>query len=131
MRFNSSCFRGSVMLLCGISPAFCSRKTHLSRQCSAPLADIDQREHRVSAIGVLGQPAVAHLGEAPQALERQKRMLHQGANRGLAPIGLLVRFGERAMLVPTLVGEVFSFGSDGFEPLTLLLAPIGAVAVEA
>ena len=57
------------------SPALRSRWTHLSREGPPPLAHIDQRQHGEGAVGVLGQAATAGLGEAPQALEGQERML--------------------------------------------------------
>src|SRR5512132_3652043 len=97
------------------SPALRSRRTHLSHEWPPPFAHIDQREHGVGAIGVLRQTAIACLGEAPDALEGQERMLGLGAHRRLPAIGLLVRITERAVLVCPLVGEVLGLGRNLLE----------------
>src|SRR4029450_13746342 len=119
-----------LMPILWFSFAFCSHSRHLSRERSSPLAQIDQREHGIGAVGVLGQPAVARLGKAPQALERQKRVLDDGAHGGLAPVRLLVRVAQWWILLGPPVGEVTRSGGGLLEPLALLVAPIGAIAVE-
>ena len=105
------------------SPALRSRWTHLSREGPPPLAHIDQRQHSEGAVGVLDQAAIAGLGEAPQALEGQERMLDLGAHRGLPAIGLPVCLGERPVLVHPLIGEVLGLRRDVLESLALLLGP--------
>src|ERR1700693_3824962 len=112
------------------SPALRSCKRHLSYEWPSPFAHIDQRQHGVGAVGVLRQATIADLGEAPDALERQERMLDLGAHGGLSTIGLLVRIGEWGVLVRPLVGEVLGVGRDVLESFALLLAPVGAVAIE-
>src|SRR5689334_12948188 len=97
-----------------------SRWTHLCRERSAPLAQVDQRQHGVQAIGVFGQTTVAHFRITPDALERQEPMLDLGAYRRLAPISLLVRIAERPVLVRPLVGEVLGLGRNLLELFTLL-----------
>src|SRR5205085_4790869 len=92
------------------SPALCSRRRHLSCERPPPFAYIDQRQHGIGAVGVLLQATIAGLGEAPDALEGQKRMLNLGAHGGLSAIGLLVRIAQRPVLVRPLVGEVPGIG---------------------
>ncbi len=112
-------------------PASCSCWTHLSRQRSSPLDEVEHRQHGEGPIGILCQTAIAHLGKAPQALQGQERVLDLGAHTRLAPVRFLVGFGQRAVSVGALVGEVLRLGRDSLEPLTLIFAPVGAVAVEA
>src|SRR4051795_10549042 len=85
-----------------------------------PFAHIEQRQHGVGAVGVLGQSAIARLGKTPQALEGQERMLDLGAHRGLSAIGLLIRIAERPVLIGALVGKVFGLGCNLLESLALL-----------
>src|SRR4029077_109462 len=112
------------------SSAPCSCRTQLCRERPTPFAQVDQREHGEGTVGVLRQTAIARLGEAPQALEGQKRMLDLGAHRRLSAIGLLVRLGQRPVLVRPLVGEVFCLGRDGLELFAWLLAPVGTIPIE-
>ena len=83
----------------GFIPTLSSHRTDLWRQRSIPFVQIDQRQHGEGPVGILGQAAIAHLGEAPDALEHQKRMLDFGTHRRFAGIGLFVGFGERAISV--------------------------------
>src|SRR5215211_1818167 len=76
----------------GKSPALRSCRTHLSCERPPPFAHIEQRQHGVGAVGVLGQSAIARLGKTPQALEGQERMLDLGAHRGFSTIGYLFCF---------------------------------------
>ena len=57
-------------------------------------------------------------------------MFDLGAHRGLAAIGLLVRFGQRPVLVGPLVGEVARPGCAVLESFALPLSSVGAVAIE-
>src|SRR5215203_2629524 len=111
-------------------PALRSHRRHLSYEWSTPFAHVDQREHGVGTVGVLRQTAIAHLGEAPNALERQEWMLDLRAHRRLPAIGLLLGIAERAVPVCGLIGEVLGLGCTLLEPRTLLLAPVGAVSIE-
>src|SRR4030066_1586860 len=115
----------------GDFPASGSCRTHLSRQRSSPFADVEHRQHGESPVGILCQAAIANLGKAPQALQNQKRVLDLGAHTGLAPVRFPVCLGQRTALVGAFVGEIPSLRRNSLEPLTLLFAPIGAVAVEA
>ena len=51
------------------------------QQAAPDHVQIRQREHREQSGGVLGQSAVAHLGEAPQLLHHPEGMLTTGASR--------------------------------------------------
>lgn len=105
------------------SPALPSCRTHLCCEGPPPFAQIDHRQHGEGTVGVHRQAAIAGLGEAPQALEGQERVLDLGAHRGLAAIGLLVRIAERPVLVRPLIGEILGLGGDVLEPFALLLSP--------
>src|SRR5258706_5866683 len=114
----------------GYSPVFWLRRSHLCCERFSPLAQIDHRQHRESTVGIFGKPAIANLGEAPDALECQKRMFDLGTHAGLAPVGLPVRIAQGPAPVCPLVGEIFRPGRNLLEPLALFLAPVGTVAVE-
>jgi hypothetical protein len=60
----------------------------------------------------LRQAAIAGLGKAPQALDRQKRMLDLRAHTGLASVGFPVGIGQRSVPVSALIGEVL--GLSGY-----------------
>ena len=89
----------------------------------------DHRQHGKGAIGVLGQPPVAHSGKAPQALEGEKRVLNLGAHGGLTAVGLPVGLGEGRVAVGALVGEVPGPGRVLLHPLALGAAAVGAVPI--
>src|SRR3954454_3475209 len=57
-------------------------------------------------------------------------MFDLGAHRGFSTIGLLIRIAERPVLVGALVGEVLGLGRKLLESLALLLAPVGAIAIQ-
>src|SRR4051812_34402142 len=57
-------------------------------------------------------------------------MLDLGAHRGFSTIGLLIGIAERPVLVGALVGEVLGLGRKLLESLALLLAPVGAIAIQ-
>lgn len=59
----------------GYFPFGVSCRTHLSYQRPAVLENVDGGQHGKGAVGILRQTAIAHLGEAPQALEDQEGML--------------------------------------------------------
>src|SRR3954449_10223711 len=115
----------------GKSPALRSCRTHLSCERPPPFAHVEQCQHGVGAVGVLGQSAIARLGKTPEALEGQERMLDFGAHRGFSTIGLLIPIAKWPVLVGALVGEVLGLGRNLLESLALLLAPVGAVAIQA
>lgn len=50
-------------------------RAHQCRHAHCGHVQVDHCQRREGAIGVLGQPATAHLGENPQALEDLKRVL--------------------------------------------------------
>lgn len=58
-------------------------------------------------------------------------MLDLRSPTGLPAIGFLVSGGQRAVSVGLFAGEVLCVRRIDLQPLTLLLASVGAVAVEA
>ena len=60
-------------------PVTCSRWTYLSYEGYSLFSQIDQSKHCEGSIGVLSQTAIAPLGETPEMLERQERMLNLGS----------------------------------------------------
>ena len=114
----------------GGSPLPVSCWTHLSCQRSSPLHEVCHRQHGKGPVGILRQAAIANLGKAPQALEREERMFDLGAHARLAPIGFLVGIGQRRIPISTLVGEVLDLGGGLLEPLPLNFTPVGAGAVD-
>ena len=111
-------------------PVICSRWTYLSHEGYSPFSQIDQSKHCEGSIGVLSQTAITRLGETPEMLERQERMLNLGSHTRLFTIGLFVSIGQWTIPVRALIGEVPRVGCDGFEKLPLVLAPVSAIAVE-
>ena len=111
-------------------PVICSRWTYLSHEGYSPFSQIDQSKHCKRSIGVLSQTAITRLGETPEMLERQERMLNLGSHTRLFTIGLFVSIGQWTIPVRALIGEVPRVGCDGFEKLPLVLAPVSAIAVE-
>lgn len=83
----------------GAFPFVDSCRTHLSRQRSAVLEDVDRSEHGKGAVGILRQTAIAHLGEAPQAFEDQEGILDLRPDAGLAAVRFLVGIGQRDIAV--------------------------------
>lgn len=69
--------------------------THLSGQRSAVLEKVDRRQQGEGAVGILRQAAIAHLGEAPQALEDQEGMLDLGSDSRLVAVRFLLGIGQR------------------------------------
>lgn len=68
--------------------------------------DVCQAQGHERARGVLGQPALAHLGKTPQPLDHREDMLHAGPHLGLVAIPGALQFIDFASLAYTLVGEV-------------------------
>lgn len=58
-------------------------------------------------------------------------MLNLGAHARFKAVGRLIRVGQRRIAVGPRVGEVLGVRCDLLQPLTLFLAPVSAVAVEA
>src|SRR5918993_2633159 len=104
------------------------RYRHRSCDWPSPFADVDQCQHGIGAVSVLCQAAVAHLHEAPNALEGQERVFDLRSYGRFSAIGLSIALAERAVAVPGLVGEVASTRGDSLQLLPLLLSPISAVA---
>jgi hypothetical protein len=111
-------------------PLSCSCWAHLSRQWTTPLDEIDHRQHRKCAVGILGQSTIAGLGKSPEVLQSQERMLDLGAHTRLAPIDFSVPSTQLTVAVGTPVGEVLGLGRNGFESFPLLSPTVGTVAVE-
>ena len=76
----------------GISPAIFSRRTHLSCERHSPFNQIDHRQHGERTIGILGQTAIARLGETPDALQGVEPMLDLGADQRFAPVVRFIKF---------------------------------------
>src|SRR6266568_2873404 len=115
----------------GRAASFRSCRAHLSRQRSSPFVDVEHRQHGKSPVGILRQAAIANLGKAPETLQGQEGMLDLGTHTRLAPIGFLVGVRQRTVAVGAFVGEVLCPWCEALEPLTLFLAAIGAVTIEA
>ena len=104
-----SFYRRPLFARCGgTSLAICSHGAHLSRERRSPLDDVGHRQHRKGAVGVLGQPLVAHFGKVPQAFEDDKGELKFGALSRLPMVGVLVSVSQGRMAVGALVCEVES-----------------------
>ncbi len=94
----------------GLRPAFRPLRAYLCHQSPAREIDVGQRERDEGAIGVLRQTAIAHLREAPQALDNSKHVLNPSADLRLVAIlaaRYLVNFARTAR---TLIGEVACLG---------------------
>jgi hypothetical protein len=85
--------------------------------------EIDQGQH--------GQGAVGVPGKAPQTLEDEKRMFDLGPDFRFLPVGSLVGVAQGPVSIGAFIGEVFRPWRPFPEPLSLFLAPVGAVAMEA
>ena len=92
------------------------------------LVDIEQRQHGKRTVCILGQPPTPHLGKAPDALERGKRMLDLGTGLALGAVDLFVPLAQRCVSVSTFVYEVFALGFFRFERVPR--TPVGAVAIQ-
>ena len=111
-----------------LMPGLGALRAHLGPQRLVPPVNVDQRQHRKQAVGVLCQAPIAHLGKAPNLLEREKRVLHLGARLALGGVDLFVPLAQRRVAVGAFVGEVPGFGRMRFE--NVLLARIGTVTVQ-
>src|SRR5688572_6083681 len=97
------------------------------QQSASHEVEIGKGEHGVGLGEVLGDAAVAHLGEAPQALNDVEGMLDAGANAR-----------ARAIDEPLCRSDLVSTAAAAVHPVTdaglaaqpaMLLTPVGAVAV--
>ena len=96
---------------------------------TAAQVNVGQRQGRERPRGVLLKPAVAHLGESPQALDHRKDMLDPGTHpRFVAVLGPL-NFVHLACTAGALVGEVLGLG--GLARYQCFLAGIGRVPLDA
>ena len=68
----------------------------LSCQVCSSQVDVGQTQRHERSRGVLVQPAVAHLAEAPQPLDHREDVLHARANSGLVAV---LRAFDLAVLV--------------------------------
>ena len=110
-------------------PGLATLRAHLGLQRLVPPVNVNQRQHRKQAVGVLGQAPVAHFGKAPNLLEREKRVLHLGTRLALGGVDLFVPLAQGRVAVRALIGEVPGFGRTLFE--NCLLARIGTVTIQA
>ena len=90
---------------------------------------IRQCRHNEQAIAVLHHAAIAHLGEAEDALDDEKGMFHLGAHTRLSAVLLALTFSQSSVAKPLLVGEVTRHGCGLGDQL--LLAGVGGVAIHA
>src|SRR5438105_2330706 len=82
---HRTAFRAGFSDLSRISPTLLLRDGQ-SQQRPAQLEKIDQSASHVKPLGIFGNPAVAHLGEAKDLLQYQEGMLHFGAHTRLVAI---------------------------------------------
>ena len=61
-------------------PRISASRTHLCHQPLSAEIDVGQRQRGEGSRGVLDQPAVAHLGKAPQPLDDAEDMLDAGTD---------------------------------------------------
>ena len=95
------------------------------QQSSSQQIQVGQREGGEQPRGVLGQAAVAHLGEAPQALDHVKCMFHAGPGRGATTVDeplIVVQRSTRG----TPIDSVANAGGLGALPVRLV--PISLIA---
>ena len=108
----------------GLFPVFRLRWAHLSCQRASPFVDIEHGQHGKSPVSVLGEAAITRLGESPEALECEERVLDLGAHTGLYPVGGFVGLRQRPVFVGTLVGKVFRPRRQFPEPFPLSRAAV-------
>ena len=82
----------------GNFPAFCSCRTHLSRERSSPFVDVEHGQHGEGSIDILRQAAIANLGEAPETLQGQKWVFDLGTYTRLSSVCGLVSVGQRTVV---------------------------------
>jgi hypothetical protein len=103
-------FLPTMALRTGLRPAFRPLRAYLCHQSPAREIDVGQRQRDKGAIGVLCQTAIAHLREAPKALDDGKHVLNPSTDLRLVAIlaaRYLVNFARTAR---TLIGEVACLG---------------------
>src|SRR5690606_37656848 len=105
-RFNIDPLKARKARFARLSARMAASRTHLCHQWSSTQVDVGQRQRRERARGVLGQAAVAHLGEAPQALDYAEHVLDASANARLVAVLLPRGLVHIASPAHTLVGEV-------------------------
>ena len=82
-----------------------------AQQMAARHKQISQRAGHEQAVGVLCEPAIAHLGEAEHPLDDPDRMLDPGAYLGLGAIfGPLDLIHHTAVTIAS-IGESLAFGA--------------------
>ena len=122
--------KSALKLKVGDIPVIYSRWTYLPYVGYSPFGQIDQSKHPKGSIGVLSQTAIVRLGETPEMLERQERMLNPGSHTRLFTIGLLIGISQWTTLVRTPIGKIPCVGCAGFEKPPLILVPVSAIALE-
>src|ERR1700754_1583240 len=93
-------------LCTGFSPAFRPLRAYVCRRASSPQVEIGQCERNEGAIGILREPAIAHLREAPQALHNSEHVFNPCANLRLVAVLAPRHFVDDALAARTLMGEV-------------------------
>jgi hypothetical protein len=92
---------------------------------------MDHHQPDECTVGVLDEPPITHLGQVPKPLEREKGMFDFGSDFRFAPMSGFVGLAQRSVPVGAFVGEILRPGRQLLETLSLFLAPIGAVSMEA
>src|SRR5690242_9849710 len=96
------------------------------KQLAAHLVEIGQREHGLRPCQILGQAAIAHLGEAPQLLDHAKGVLAARAGARTRPID------HPPALTQGAAGSRASIDAIAYAPrleeLAIVLFPIRLVA---
>lgn len=86
-----------------------------------------QRGGDEDGIGVLGQAAIAHLGEAEYPLDHTEDTFDPGADPGLGPVRGPIGGGQRAIPTALALGEVAGVGSGLVNDL--FLSRMGQIAM--
>src|SRR5438093_2277819 len=100
--------------------------TDLSMQCSSRQVDVGQAERDERPRGVLGKASVAHLAEAPKALDDGKDMFDPGPHLRLCAVDQTLEFLRRTARSDSAIGAVGRCW--GLRANQIQLRGVGAIA---
>src|SRR5688572_14401760 len=89
--------------------------------------EVGESEHAIGLGQILGDAAIAHLGEAPQALDHIEGVLDAGADARARAIDEPLRGGDAVSPLAATVHPVTDAGLAA--QVAVFLAPVGAVTV--